>query len=103
MKKRSNLESGTPTRSTYCKCRNMNGMVTKARLWTSWTDKNPGRRFYGCPYYKKEGCGFFQWHDEQLTNRAKDVINQLKWENKRLRGALCQPNGKGGCLMTLQG
>ncbi|OMO62967.1 Zinc finger, GRF-type [Corchorus olitorius] len=26
----------------------------KAPRWTSWTDENPGRRFYGCKNYKNE-------------------------------------------------
>ncbi|CAH8353450.1 unnamed protein product [Eruca vesicaria subsp. sativa] len=31
-----------------------------------WTDKNPGRRFYGCPRFKeKNGCNFFAWFDEE--------------------------------------
>ena len=29
----------------YCK----HGL--KAHRWTSWTDVNPGRRFYGCRFY----------------------------------------------------
>ena len=24
----------------------------RAPHWTLWTDDNPGRRFYGCPYYE---------------------------------------------------
>ncbi|CAH9099878.1 unnamed protein product [Cuscuta europaea] len=68
----------------FCKCRRRTEIPVKARLWTSWTDKNPGRRFYGCPHYENDGCGFFEWHDEPLTNRAKHVINDLKMENRRL-------------------
>ena len=35
----------------YCRC-NMGGRRLKAVRWTSWTDENPGRRFYGCKNYK---------------------------------------------------
>ncbi|CAI9293356.1 unnamed protein product [Lactuca saligna] len=26
----------------------------RAGMWTSWTRKNPGRRFFGCPNYMDE-------------------------------------------------
>ena len=87
-------------------------------LWTSWTDGNPGRRFYGCPNYSvsyrcfdllsflaflvkcyfcllkiqpprervpQKGCGHFVWYDREMDSRAKDIINGLKVENKRLK------------------
>ncbi|CAH9120344.1 unnamed protein product [Cuscuta epithymum] len=75
-------------RSRFCRCMNANGTRVKASLWTSWTDKNPGRRFHGCRYYEKDGCGFFEWHDEPLTDRAMHVINELKWGNRRLQSAM---------------
>ncbi|KAJ4905301.1 hypothetical protein Rs2_19252 [Raphanus sativus] len=35
-----------------------------AKIRQAWTDKNPGRRFYGCPRYKeKNGCQYFKWVD----------------------------------------
>nr|VDD62535.1 unnamed protein product [Brassica oleracea] len=35
-----------------------------AEIRQAWTDKNPGRRFYGCPHYKgKNGCNYFKWFD----------------------------------------
>ncbi|CAH9113373.1 unnamed protein product [Cuscuta epithymum] len=79
------VEFHYPCQPRYCKCRMRNGMPVKASLWTSWTDKNQGRRFYGCPNYESDSCGFFEWHDEPLTGRAKVVINELKLENKQLR------------------
>ncbi|KAK4277114.1 hypothetical protein QN277_015163 [Acacia crassicarpa] len=49
-----------------------------ASRWTAWTDGNPGRRFYGCPYYyQDEGCGFFAWHDNEFGERANTVIKEL--------------------------
>ncbi|KAK4273661.1 hypothetical protein QN277_017007 [Acacia crassicarpa] len=49
-----------------------------ASRWTSWTDGNPGRRFYGCPYYYQDGgCGFFAWHDNEFGERANTVIKEL--------------------------
>ncbi|KAF8047165.1 hypothetical protein N665_0192s0006 [Sinapis alba] len=37
----------------------------EANIRQAWTDKNPGRRFYGCPRYKVNGCKFFAWFDEE--------------------------------------
>nr|VDD60647.1 unnamed protein product [Brassica oleracea] len=38
----------------------------KAAITQAWTDKNPGRRFYGCQRFKeKNGCKFFAWFDEE--------------------------------------
>ncbi|KAK4277160.1 hypothetical protein QN277_015201 [Acacia crassicarpa] len=61
-----------PRASTMCYC----GVV--ARLYTSWTAQNPGRRFFGCRNYQPgRGYGFFKWHDEEMGRRAKEVINEL--------------------------
>ena len=32
-----------------------------------------------------EGCGHFIWYDGEMDSRAKEVINGLKMENKRLK------------------
>ncbi|KAG2307757.1 hypothetical protein Bca52824_027505 [Brassica carinata] len=38
----------------------------EATIYQAWTDKNPGRRFYGCPRYKEpNGCNFFSWFDKE--------------------------------------
>ncbi|XP_058763747.1 uncharacterized protein LOC131637175 [Vicia villosa] len=58
-----------------------------APLMTSWTDANPGRRFYGCGMYKIQGskrCNHFVWYDEEMGARAKDMISSL---NQRLISA----------------
>ncbi|CAN1254027.1 hypothetical protein LINPERPRIM_LOCUS8509 [Linum perenne] len=41
-------------------------------LLTSWTEKNPGRRFYRC-----RRCNFFRWFDPSVQPRSKAVINGL--------------------------
>ncbi|KAL1824550.1 hypothetical protein ACET3Z_011328 [Daucus carota] len=50
----------------------------QARVYTSWTLKNPGRRFYTCSTPKEiQGCHFFEWIDEGFSGRAFDVITHL--------------------------
>ena len=33
---------------------------------------------------KNKSCGFFNWYDKPMNERVRDVINELKDENKRL-------------------
>ncbi|XP_042395711.1 uncharacterized protein LOC121986018 [Zingiber officinale] len=73
-----NDEQGeTPNISCYCGLR--------ATLWTSWKETNPGRRFFSCPRFRDRGCGFFLWHDPELSERTKAIINHLKMDNKKLQ------------------
>ena len=91
------IESVKNRENKHCFCRKI------ARLCTSWTLKNLGRRFYTCAvvnvsfwllvsFYthvccslldclKKlqdaQGCHFFQWCDEAFTGRAFDVVTHL--------------------------
>ena len=54
---------------------------------TSWTHENPGRRFYGCGIFKvmrKKGCNYFQWVDEEMSSRAKEMVRSLKDKNEEL-------------------
>ncbi|KAL2554889.1 uncharacterized protein Fot_08508 [Forsythia ovata] len=45
---------------------------------TSWTESNPGRRFWGCRFYgKDDACDFFDWADPTVHDRYKLVINGL--------------------------
>ncbi|KHM99329.1 hypothetical protein glysoja_042742, partial [Glycine soja] len=69
----------------------------KPPLVTLWTEKNPGRRFYGCGLYKarninlvgvmlcRKGCNFFQWHDSVGNNRQKKIIVALMKEVDELK------------------
>ncbi|GKE70962.1 DNA-(apurinic or apyrimidinic site) lyase 2 [Tanacetum coccineum] len=71
-----------------------------ARCRTSWTQRNLGRRFLGCPNYLDSllNCNFFRWVDRPLPNRwyedrmyenhvmameAQDQILQLTNQNSR--------------------
>ncbi|CAH8313047.1 unnamed protein product [Eruca vesicaria subsp. sativa] len=78
-----------------CHC-DLPAMITQAG-----TDKNPGRRFYGCPRYKLGNeCKYFCWFDEEEGTKwqkralieARDeireknrVIEQLKKTISQLR------------------
>nr|XP_017221678.1 PREDICTED: uncharacterized protein LOC108198434 [Daucus carota subsp. sativus] len=56
-------------------------------LRTSWTDANPGRRFWGCSQYmrnQRRGCNFHLWHDPAVGDRAKNIIPGLLRKIQRL-------------------
>ncbi|KAG6473655.1 hypothetical protein ZIOFF_067572 [Zingiber officinale] len=57
----------------------------RAILQISWTESNPGRRFFSCPKYKQRGCGFFSWYDPEPSERSKTIINDLKKNNNKLK------------------
>ncbi|XP_021984837.1 uncharacterized protein LOC110880668 [Helianthus annuus] len=63
----------------YCSC------GREATIMISRTDRNPGRRFYGCP---QKGCrGFIQWAtDEPLDTMPAllRAINFLESSNEQL-------------------
>ncbi|KAL8250812.1 hypothetical protein R6Q59_034505 [Mikania micrantha] len=48
----------------------------QAIVRTSWTSKNPGRRFFSC---LEQGCktGFFGWFDPPMCDRSVDIIPGL--------------------------
>ncbi|CAH8390300.1 unnamed protein product [Eruca vesicaria subsp. sativa] len=58
----------------FCFC------ASRANITQSWTDKNPGRRFYSSPH----GCDYFSWFDEEECTKwqrrvlieARDEINR---------------------------
>lgn len=92
--------TGSSTRSPrLCDC---GYLVTLAQ---SWTEKNPGRKFYACPIYdpvtKTRGCGVFEWHDQASTVWQRNIILKLKdekeraeKENKELKKDLAEANRK---------
>ncbi|GER41644.1 GRF zinc finger containing protein [Striga asiatica] len=83
--------NGAPMEMT-CRCGD------KVYLKTSWTQNNPGRRYWACPKYgQKFGfCGFFIWYDPEICARAKNIIpglleksnkHQYQIEQYKLRNA----------------
>nr|XP_016481811.1 PREDICTED: uncharacterized protein LOC107802769 [Nicotiana tabacum] len=47
-----------------------------APLTISWSSANPGRRFYGCKL-GRGSCKYFRWHDDEMPDQAKGVIQGL--------------------------
>ncbi|KAK8538933.1 hypothetical protein V6N12_034637 [Hibiscus sabdariffa] len=72
------MEVGIP----ICRC----GL--EAKVVVSWTDDNPGRRFYGCKNYGREShFRLFTWYDAPLTPRARVVIVGLLRKVKKMERA----------------
>ncbi|KAL4589524.1 hypothetical protein LXL04_002431 [Taraxacum kok-saghyz] len=66
----------SPFRRCYC--------GIEAPCTISWSDKNPGRRYYGCRYWPDENveCGYFDWYDDEVSEWYKQVLNELKPKKK---------------------
>ncbi|KAG8366582.1 hypothetical protein BUALT_Bualt17G0094900 [Buddleja alternifolia] len=47
-------------------------------LKTSWTDANPGRRFYSCPNYQRNGCNYFVWEDPPMCSRSMMILPGMR-------------------------
>ncbi|KAK1405607.1 hypothetical protein POM88_005212 [Heracleum sosnowskyi] len=67
----SNSSSGSSVGSELRNCH----CGKSGRIFTYWSLRNPERRFLTC--YKREGCKFFEWYDNDFTGRTKDVVVHL--------------------------
>ncbi|KAI3799773.1 hypothetical protein L1987_35076 [Smallanthus sonchifolius] len=54
----------------FCEC------GKEAIILTSWTSRNPGRRFYACPD-RGSKCRFIRWFDHKKCQRCIDIIPDL--------------------------
>jgi hypothetical protein len=73
--------SEAPARECYC------GMKTYLR--TSWTRKNPGRRFFGCARYGKgPNCKYFEWFEPRICERGGEVVYELRVKIKTMEEEL---------------
>ncbi|KAM0891170.1 hypothetical protein ACQ4PT_026570 [Festuca glaucescens] len=60
----------------------------KAPRWISWSEQNPGRRYYSCvDAMNGRGCGYVEWHDEPLPPFWSELLGDLRDEVWRLRAA----------------
>ncbi|KAK4706745.1 hypothetical protein R3W88_033709 [Solanum pinnatisectum] len=53
-------------------------------LKISWSDNNPGRRFWSCPYYGARKCNFFRWRDGLIDEKSKLIIPKLVKKIKKM-------------------
>ena len=62
-----------------------------AVIHTSWTDRNPGRRFYACP---KRGskCMFIGWYDPVMCPCSIEIILGLLRSKNELEHLLKKKN-----------
>ncbi|KAF3587090.1 hypothetical protein F2Q69_00027452 [Brassica cretica] len=70
-----------------------------AAITQAWTDKNSGRRFYGCPRYKLgDECKYFSWFDEEEGTKwqrralikASDEIRERNMVIEQLKKTISQ-------------
>ncbi|KAK8695592.1 hypothetical protein V6N13_000745 [Hibiscus sabdariffa] len=73
------------------------GCGVPAHLRTSWSNDNPGRRFFGCKNHGSlvyQPCRFFSWFDPPMPPHAKVVLLGLL---KRIRANEVQRNKERIC------
>ena len=86
----------------------------RAFVYTSWTDSNPGRRFWGCTNYRGDlNCGFFRWLDPPICARSKQIIPGLLrrlreldmrlWERDGLRDGFQSIDEEGSSTVGFRG
>ncbi|GER41253.1 GRF zinc finger containing protein [Striga asiatica] len=81
----SSSSSSRRVAGVFCTC----GEV--ARLQTSWTTNNPGRRYFDCA---QNGCRFWNWFDPPMCARSKEIIPGLLSKINRLQAATNRHNAE---------
>ncbi|KAK8692057.1 hypothetical protein V6N13_075539 [Hibiscus sabdariffa] len=69
----SNWHEGMEEPSAFPLC----GCGFSAQLRTSWSNDNPGRRFFGCKNHGSlvhHACRYFSWFGPPMTPRARVVM-----------------------------
>ncbi|KAI7725044.1 LOW QUALITY PROTEIN: hypothetical protein M8C21_007003, partial [Ambrosia artemisiifolia] len=66
----------------YCRCER------EAIVRTSWTSKNPGRRFYSCPIKASQCGGFLGWVEPD--NVSAGSKNELEGSITELQGSISE-------------
>ncbi|KAE8819849.1 hypothetical protein D1007_02221 [Hordeum vulgare] len=72
----------------------------KAPRWISWSEANPGRRYYACVEAQH---GFVQWHDGPTSAFLRVLLGDLRdrvWMVENEAAAMCkdQDAGAGVCV-----
>ncbi|KAL8263918.1 hypothetical protein R6Q59_022048 [Mikania micrantha] len=64
-----------------------------ATMKTSWTNNNPGRRFYTCPVSKSK-CNFFIWIDPPMCARSSVIIPGLLRSREQFEQRVKEQSGQ---------
>nr|XP_009773289.1 PREDICTED: uncharacterized protein LOC104223528 [Nicotiana sylvestris]XP_016458180.1 PREDICTED: uncharacterized protein LOC107781879 [Nicotiana tabacum]XP_016497613.1 PREDICTED: uncharacterized protein LOC107816407 [Nicotiana tabacum]XP_016505081.1 PREDICTED: uncharacterized protein LOC107823013 [Nicotiana tabacum] len=71
----SNFSESTNSSMSPCVAARICKCGVSPKLNTSWTQLNPGRRFFACKIGKKKGgCDYFCWYDDEMPTQAKNII-----------------------------
>ncbi|WVZ64910.1 hypothetical protein U9M48_014357 [Paspalum notatum var. saurae] len=73
----------------------------KSARWISWSDDNPGRRYYRCQRARSAAdCRFYEWIDAEdpkflktLLLDLRNAVSGLKKENSELKMAAASADG----------
>ncbi|CAH9137507.1 unnamed protein product [Cuscuta epithymum] len=65
-----------------------------AKILTSWTNDNPGRRFLACSRGTCACCNMFEWLDEEICYRSKMIIPGLLRKINRLEAELADEKAR---------
>ncbi|CAH1422805.1 unnamed protein product [Lactuca virosa] len=75
-----NKSNNGPSRTCYC------GVIAPLKISTS--EKNPGRRYFGCRYWpdEVEDCGYFEWYDSEVSPWYKELLFEVMAKKKKGTG-----------------
>ncbi|GJU47503.1 zinc finger, GRF-type containing protein [Tanacetum coccineum] len=60
----------------------------EAVIRTSWTNRNPSHRFYGCPTLSPTCVNFLRWYDPPMCQRSVHIIPGLLRSRNELKEIL---------------
>nr|GEV88502.1 hypothetical protein [Tanacetum cinerariifolium] len=66
----------------------------EAVIKTSWTNRNPGRRFYGCHTLSPTCVNFLRWYDPLMCQRSVQIIPGLLRSRNELEEILAMVKEK---------
>ncbi|GKC84430.1 zinc finger, GRF-type containing protein [Tanacetum coccineum] len=66
----------------------------EAMIRTSWTNRKPGRRFYGCPTLSSTCVNFLKWYDPPMCQRSVQIIPGLLRSRNELEEILAMVEEK---------
>ncbi|GJZ89885.1 zinc finger, GRF-type containing protein [Tanacetum coccineum] len=72
----------------------------EAVIRTSWTNRNPGCHFYGCPTLSPTCVNFLIWYDPPMCQRSVQIIPGLLRSRNELEEILAMVEEKRRKLLT---